>query len=137
MHVWICLCPSVFQSTNTRIHEGSCVHVCVQHTCLIHTFKHTYQVVHPWDTSAMAVFRAVNQEAHSALHLLRARNRCAPHRTRAQGEVGGEDALSEGGGDVVCKLVTWLAEYRTLFSSKCVYCHRILAAESCESGAGA
>ena len=85
----------------------------------------------------MAVFRAVNQEALSALHLLRAQDRCAPHRTRTRGGVGGGDGLSEEGGDVVCKLVTWLAEYRTLFSSKCVYCHKILAAESCESGAGA
>jgi phosphotransferase system IIA component len=82
------------------------------------------EVVQPWDASGMAVFRAINREAFSALDRLRAR------RLRQ----GAEELRC--GQDVVSGLVRWLGSYRALFSSKCVYCKKILVADSCEQEAG-
>lgn len=78
--------------------------------------------VDPFGVSARAVFRSLNQEAYAALEILR-------NRAASSGRQGTDGAVC-GEGDVLLGLGTWLSSYRTLFTSKCVYCSKILSEET-------
>jgi hypothetical protein len=57
--------------------------------------------INPYESSSLAVFRSISNEAMSALHTLR---RTSP---------------PEG---VLTSFIAWLSNYRSLFSAKCIYC---------------
>jgi hypothetical protein len=57
--------------------------------------------INPYESSSLAVFRSISNEAMSTLHTLR---RTSP---------------PEG---VLTSFIAWLSNYRSLFSAKCIYC---------------
>lgn len=107
----------------------------------------------PYQQSSTAVFRAINEEAYAALHLLRREAAASkeppqvnPFRPRAaaaaapsgaRGGVSGRRARSALGPaaaearalprprQVLSTLVAWLANYRSLFSARCHVCRRV------------